>query len=55
MVDEDMRDLFAGLAMQAVVQRVGFVNEEGVAEIAYKLADAMVKERNKDARDKEST
>lgn len=55
MVDEDMRDFFAGLAMQALVSRIGSSNEEAVAGLAYTMADAMMKERNKDARNKEST
>ena len=43
MNDEDLRDLFAGLAMQGIVSRAS--NEpqfELVARNAYRMADAMI-------------
>jgi hypothetical protein len=44
-----MRDHFAGLAMQGLLtaEIVGDYSNEHVAEIAYVIADAMLKERNK--------
>lgn len=39
--DMTLRDHFAGLAMQA------YVMDEAIAQYAYKMADAMLKERNK--------
>ena len=44
MNDEDLRDLFAGLAMMGIVSRAS--NEpqfELVAANAYRMADAMIK------------
>ena len=40
----DLRDWFAGLAMQALVQSKP---NEFVAHIAYQFADEMIKEREK--------
>ena len=40
-----MLDHFAGLAMQAMVNRESRWEENGIAEEAYKQADAMLKER----------
>ena len=47
--DMTMRDHFAGLAMQGLLtaEEVGEYSNEHVAEIAYVIADAMLKERNK--------
>jgi len=47
--DMTMRDHFAGLAMQGLLtaEIVGDYSNEHVAEIAYVIADAMLKERNK--------
>ena len=45
-----MRDHFAGLAMQALVTKCGFPVDEDTADCAdlsYKLADAMLAERDK--------
>ena len=43
MNDEDLRDLFAGLAMQGILHTasVGY-NSARVAELSYELADAMI-------------
>jgi hypothetical protein len=43
MNDEDLRDLFAGLAMQGILHTasIGY-NSSRVAQLAYKLADAMI-------------
>jgi hypothetical protein len=43
MKDEDLRDLFAGLAMQGILHTasVGY-NSARVAELSYELADAMI-------------
>ena len=43
----DLRDHFASHAMQAIYARGDFGGEEEVAKRAYKLADAMLKERLK--------
>ena len=47
--DMTMRDHFAGLAMQGLLtaEIVGDYSNDHVAEIAYVIADAMLKERNK--------
>ena len=47
--DMTMRDHFAGLAMQGLLtaEEVGEYSNEHVADIAYLIADAMLKERNK--------
>lgn len=42
-----MLDHFAGLAMQAMVNRESRWEENGIAEEAYKQANAMLKERAK--------
>ena len=45
-----LRDHFAGLAMQALVTKCGFpVDEDTIdcADLSYKLADAMLAERDK--------
>ena len=45
-----LRDYFAGLAMQALVTKCGFpVDEDTIdcADLSYKLADAMLAERDK--------
>lgn len=44
MKDEDLRDLFAGLAMQGILHTasIGY-NSNRVAELSYELADAMIK------------
>jgi hypothetical protein len=43
MNDDDLRDLFAGLAMQGILHTasVGY-NSARVAELSYELADAMI-------------
>ena len=47
--DMTLRDHFAGLAMQGLLtaEVVGEYSNEHVADIAYVIADAMLKERNK--------
>ena len=47
--DMTMRDYFAGLAMQGLLtaEIVGDYSNDHVAEIAYVIADAMLKERAK--------
>ena len=42
-----LRDKFAGQAMQSIELKVHDASFESVAEQAYKLADAMLKERLK--------
>ena len=43
----NIRDWFAGMAMQALLQfgTYGVEEKDGAAEWAYKIADAMIKER----------
>ena len=44
MKDEDLRDLFAGLALQGILHTASFgYNSARVAEMSYELADAMIK------------
>jgi len=47
--DMTLRDHYAGLAMQGLLtaEIVGDYSNDHVAEIAYVIADAMLKERNK--------
>ena len=47
--DMTMRDHYAGVAMQGLLtaELVGEYSNEHVADIAYLIADAMLKERNK--------
>lgn len=47
--DMTLRDYYAGLAMQGLLtaELVGEYSNDHVAEIAYVIADAMLKERNK--------
>jgi hypothetical protein len=43
MNDEDLRDLFAGLAMQGILHIASFgYNSASVARASYELADAMI-------------
>jgi hypothetical protein len=45
-----LRDWFAGMAMQAFLSEYGSDEKEEdqqIAEVVYKLADAMIAERNK--------
>jgi len=41
----DLRDYFAGLALQEIYQRVETGGFERVAKLSYELADAMLKAR----------
>lgn len=43
--DKTLRDEFAGLAMQGMLTKS--TAYEAIAHYAYKMADAMLKERNK--------
>jgi hypothetical protein len=43
----DLRDYFAGLAMQEIYQRVETGGFERVAKLSYEMADAMMKIRSK--------
>ena len=43
--DMTLRDHFAGLAMQACIARGDDSNRLGIAEWAYRMADAMLTER----------
>lgn len=43
MNDEDLRDLFAGLAMQGILSKASSgYNRNRVAKISYELAEAMI-------------
>jgi hypothetical protein len=42
-----MRDWFAGLAMQGIVASTHPTKSDHAAEVAYRIADAMMKERDK--------
>jgi len=43
MNDEDLRDLFAGLALQGLLKEsTNDFNDQAIAELAYSLADAML-------------
>lgn len=48
MTNEEMRDVFAALAMQGLVTRGASDNQHQIASWAYKVADAMLKERDSD-------
>ncbi len=39
------RDYFAGKAMQGLIVDVGEPNYEGIADMSYRMADAMLKAR----------
>jgi len=43
----DLRDWFAGLAMQAIVSKEGDYDDHVVAKISYQMADKMMKAREK--------
>ena len=46
----DLRDHFAGLAMQGMISSGNLpvsVSDEEIADAAYEMADLMLKERNK--------
>jgi len=43
----DLRDWFAGLAMQAIVSKEGDYDDHVVAKISYQMADEMMKAREK--------
>ena len=54
MEDEDLRDLFAGLAMMGIVSRgVNATIVEKVAANAYLMADAMIEAKYAKAQDDE--
>lgn len=45
----DLRDFYAAFAMHAMLRKYGQdpLNEEWFAEMAFKMADSMLKEREK--------
>jgi len=43
--DMTLRDEFAGWAMQGILTRKVFTNAERISEVAYEIADAMLKAR----------
>jgi hypothetical protein len=46
MNDDDLRDLFAGLAMQGILHIASFgYNSASVARASYEMADAMIEEK----------
>ena len=46
MNDDDLRDLFAGLAMQGILHIASFgYNSANVARASYEMADAMIEAR----------
>lgn len=45
MNDQDLKDLFAGLALQRVIWYEG--REEDAAKRCYKIAEAMIQEKNR--------
>jgi hypothetical protein len=47
MNNEDLIDLFAGIAMQGYLSQNDIQNWEQIASYSYAMADAMVKEREK--------
>jgi len=46
MNDEDLRDLFAGMAMQSTLATFKNTPIEYLAQRAYAIADAMIKEKH---------
>jgi hypothetical protein len=57
MIDEDLIDLFAGMAMQGYVSTEYFrgMPHRIVAEDAYRMAEAMVKEKENRLKQKEQS
>lgn len=47
MDDFNARDLFAGLAMVGTLSQNHVLTDDALAKIAYDLADAMIKEKEK--------
>ena len=47
MIDEDLIDLFAGLAMQGYLTQSYVQNQECIARDSYSMAEAMLKEKEK--------
>ena len=47
MTDEDLIDLYAGLAMQGYLTQNVIQNWEQIASNSYSMADAMIKEKEK--------
>jgi hypothetical protein len=47
MNNEDLIDLFAGLAMQGYLTQNDIQNWEQIASYSYAMADAMIKEKEK--------
>ena len=47
MADDDLMDLFAGLAMQGYITRSYLQNQEHIARESYSMAEAMLREKEK--------
>jgi hypothetical protein len=47
MIDDDLMDLFAGLAMQGYLTQSYVQNQECIARDSYSMAEAMLKEKEK--------
>lgn len=47
MIDDDLMDLFAGLAMQGYLTQNDIQNWEQIASDSYSMAEAMLKEKEK--------
>jgi hypothetical protein len=47
MIDDDLMDLFAGLAMQGYLSQNDIQNWEQIARDSYSMAEAMLKEKEK--------
>ena len=47
MIDDDLMDLFAGLAMQGYLTQSYWQNQEHIARDSYSMAEAMLREKEK--------
>ena len=47
MTDDDLMDLFAGLAMQGYITQSYLQNQEHIARNSYMMAEIMLKEKEK--------
>jgi len=48
----ELRDHFAGLAMQGILSNSDIMNSDAISKDAYTTADSMIKERNKHHRER---
>jgi hypothetical protein len=55
MIDNDLIDLFAGLAMQGYLTQSYLQNQEHIARDSYSMAYAMVKEKENRLKQKEQS